>query len=116
MAKLTLSSIGTLLRKKRGDRGIREVASEIGISSATLSRVENGKLPDLDTFSKMCRWLQIDPSEVLGCEDTLKTRRTSEQNIIQVHLRTDKTQAPEVAQALTDMILKAQSMISEKQR
>lgn len=116
MTKLTLSSIGPLLREKRGNRGIREVASEIGISSATLSRVENGKFPDLDTFSKMCRWLQIDPSEVLGCKDTLKASRTSEQNIISVHLRTDRTQDPEVAQALTDMILKAQDMISEKQR
>lgn len=61
-----IARIGPLLREKRRHRALREVAAEIGVSSATLSRVENGQLPDLQTFSKICRWLDTDPSVFLG--------------------------------------------------
>lgn len=114
MAKPSLRSIGPLVREKRGAKGIREAAQEIGISSATLSRVENGKLPDLDTFSKVCRWLKIDASEILGCEAPAAKESIQGQGMVFAHLRAEKTQSPEVAQALAEMILAAQSMISEK--
>jgi transcriptional regulator with XRE-family HTH domain len=35
-------------------------AKQIGISKSTLSRVENGSLPDLITFFKIVRWLGSD--------------------------------------------------------
>jgi transcriptional regulator with XRE-family HTH domain len=111
VAKVTLSNIGQLLRERRGNGGIREVAREIGISPATLSRVENGKLPDLETFSKVCRWLKIDPGEVLGVKGAGSA--SSQDRIVSAHLRADKTQSPEAAQALAEMILAAQRMISE---
>lgn len=114
MAKLGLSSIGPLVREKRGTRGVREVAQEIGISSATLSRVENGRLPDLDTFSKICRWLEIDPGEVLGCKVPGAKEAPSELDTVFAHLRAEKTESPEVAQALAEMILAAHRMISAK--
>ncbi len=55
-----------LLAKKRRGRGLRETAKEIGISSATLSRVERGKEPSLSIFSKICKWLETDPGPLLG--------------------------------------------------
>src|SRR5205809_6297369 len=75
--RLHLHQMGPLVRERRGERGIREVAADIGISPATLSRVERGKLPDLDTFSKLCRWLQVDPAEVLGVEHGSSRKRAS---------------------------------------
>jgi len=33
---------------------------EIGISKATLSRIENGSMPDLLTFFKIVKWLKTD--------------------------------------------------------
>ncbi len=116
MAKVTLSNIGQLLRDRRGKGGIREVAREIGISPATLSRVENGKLPDLDTFSKVCKWLKIDPGEVLGYKSSVPGSGLPKDSIISAHLRADKNQSPEAAQALAEMILAAQRMISESHR
>jgi transcriptional regulator with XRE-family HTH domain len=35
-------------------------AKQIGISKATLSRIENGSLPDLITYFKIVKWLNSD--------------------------------------------------------
>jgi len=111
VAKLGLTSIGPLLRERRGVRGIREVAAEIGISYATLSRVENGKLPDLQTFSKICTWLELDPGEILGCGNKPKPSQSKEGATILAHFRADKNLNPNTIQALTEIVLRAQKMI-----
>jgi transcriptional regulator with XRE-family HTH domain len=38
---------------------------EIGISKATLSRIENGSMPDLLTFFKIVKWLGNDIKEYI---------------------------------------------------
>jgi transcriptional regulator with XRE-family HTH domain len=55
-----------MILQKRGRRGVRAVAKEIGISFATLSRMERGRAPRVDTLKKICVWLRIDPGQVLG--------------------------------------------------
>jgi transcriptional regulator with XRE-family HTH domain len=104
MPRLTLEAIGLKLIEKRGDRGVREVAREIGTSPATLSRVERGHLPDLETFGKICRWLGLDPGDVLGTKNDTPTRPVAS---IQTHFRKDDAVNPATAQALADLILKA---------
>lgn len=116
MAKLSLTSLGTILKDKRGNRGIREIATEIGISSATLSRVENGKIPDLITFAKICTWLKIDPSEMLGCKETVSNHATSEIKTVAAHLRANKDLDKETLSSLTEMILQARSMLAQHVR
>lgn len=86
------------------------MADEIGISPATLSRVERGKLPDLETFSKICRWLRIDPGEVLGVKR--QTQAGNREMTVSAHFRADKALSPDAAQALAEMILAAQRMIA----
>lgn len=111
MARLSLTSIAPLVKEKRGTKGIREVAAEIGISYATLSRIENGKLPDLQTFSKICMWLELDPGEILGCGSKPKAGQTKEGATVLAHLRADKNLNRDTLQALTEMVLRAQKMI-----
>lgn len=48
-------------RKKR--IGLRVFAKEIGTSSSTLSRIELGKKPDIDTFFKLCYWMKRSSNE-----------------------------------------------------
>lgn len=38
----------------------RTAANEIGISAPTLSRLNNGRPPDLITYYKCCKWLNLD--------------------------------------------------------
>ena len=40
-------------------------AKNIGISKSTLSRIENGSMPDLLTFFKIVKWLKTDFKEYI---------------------------------------------------
>lgn len=64
MVRASILSIGPLLHEKRINegKGIREVAREIGISPATLSRVENGSTPHVEAFRRILDWLDMDMS------------------------------------------------------
>ena len=111
MASISLAQLGTLLKERRATRGVREVARDIDISPATLSRVENGKTPDLDTFEKICRWLGLDPGEVLGFgESTAKV----EPVVATAHLRAKREISPELARALGEMVQRTQSMFGDE--
>jgi transcriptional regulator with XRE-family HTH domain len=97
---------GRILQHRAG-RGIRETAKEVGVSPATLSRVENGKIPDLETFGKICAWLGDDPARYLG------TAAVGSQDVrkAQVHFKKGAAIEKDSAQALSEMILAAQRMM-----
>jgi transcriptional regulator with XRE-family HTH domain len=104
--QVNIRELGALIRAKRGSRGLREVASEIGgVSASTMSRVEQGKVPDLDTFMRLCKWLNVSPDEFMQGKASIKNitgSTTSE--MITAHLRTDRTLDPDTAEALAKMI------------
>lgn len=105
-----LSSLGALVRKKRGERKLRETARDIGIGPATLMRVENGRIPDIETFGKLCKWLGVDPGTFLGFAPEQSTR-SSQAALpdtpvsLSAHFRADKTPEPDTVSALAKMIL-----------
>lgn len=63
---LDTQQLAALLKARRGERGLREVAQEIGdVSPPTLSRIENGKMLDVETFLRVCDWLQVAPQQFI---------------------------------------------------
>lgn len=107
--EIDIHKLAALVRTKRGKRGLRETAQEIGgISISTLSRVELGKIPDLATFLRLCRWLgvpaeQFAPEAAPGnAQEPAPTVSTPE--MIVAHLRADRTLDPHTAEALSTMI------------
>lgn len=54
-----------VLQAKARDYPLREVALQTGISAATLSRLERGKAPDLETFFAVCSWLGAAPDQFM---------------------------------------------------
>ena len=90
------------MRDARGAKGIRAAAVEIGVSTATLSRIENGHLPDLETFRRVCEWLGADPSSVLGFQPTAGA------SVSMVHFKKKKTQSAKTLRTLGEMIAAAQ--------
>ena len=105
---LRLSELGPLVQRKRGLKGVRAAAAEVGISHATFSRIENGQMPDLETFAKVCRWLSVDPAEFLGSPEKHEITTAA------VHFRKDKTVQPRTAASLANLILAAQSALKAR--
>ncbi len=111
MARRTLESLGTLVKDTRGSRKLREVAAEIGISPATLMRIENGRTPDIGTFAKVCKWLKIDPRELMGVPyETDNVEIDKERIQVSAHLRANRTPHQETLKALVSMIALAAKM------
>jgi transcriptional regulator with XRE-family HTH domain len=105
MAELNTERLAAMVRAKRGKRGLREVAKEIGnVSASTLSRVEQGKVPDLETFFELCKWLNVGPEEFTGGNLNADQDAASTPEKIEIHLRADRTLEPETVDALITMV------------
>ena len=111
MARVTLQNLGTAVKKKRGDRGLRETAREIGTSAPTLSRIESGKMPDLQTFGKLCRWLELDPGTILNV--TPQRLQQDPDMIASAHLKAKQEISPETARALANVIVHVQRKLAD---
>jgi len=113
MRRKRLESLGALVRERRGDRTLRETAREIGIGPATMLRVESGRTPDVETFGKICQWLQLDPAGVLGVDLKKESKAadpTTEEDVsvrLSAHFKADSTPQPETIAALAKMLLYA---------
>jgi transcriptional regulator with XRE-family HTH domain len=115
MAQKPLESLGALVRSKRSQRKLREVAREIGIGPATLLRVESGRIPDVLTFGKICKWLQVDPGIFLGFEKNSPSRpgiQTQSPSLLVFsgHLKAAQTQQHETIHALAQLLFLASQM------
>jgi transcriptional regulator with XRE-family HTH domain len=107
---MSIVKLGKIVMERRGEEGIREFAKKLGISPATLSRIENGKLPDLETFSKICDKLGLDPSDLLlgGKKTTSQASAAISTSAVHVHFKADAQQSPSAANDLAKLILAAQ--------
>jgi len=109
MPRRPLESLGASVREKRGQKKLRETAREIGFGTATLTRVESGRIPDLETFGKICRWLAIDPGEFLGYETSPRKTPSAPHptSTVTAHLKADRTPKAATVSAIAQMVLTA---------
>lgn len=105
---LSIENLGKIIVERRGTLGVRAAAKEIDISPATLSRIENGNVPDLVTFAKICKWLGEDPNRFLGMRPS-----GSPVESVTVHLRKQKTTSVDTATALGGMIIATQNALRD---
>ena len=110
---MTILRLGAMLRDRRGGRGIREAAQEIGISAATLTRVESGRLPDIATFQKICSWLKVNPAEILDIP-TENSPPSTDALVAAVHLRADQTLPEGAAADLAQLIVVAHRELARR--
>lgn len=109
---LDTERLANLVRSKRGNRGLRDTAKEIGnISPSTISRVENGKTPDMDTFLALCDWLEVPAAELIKNTENEEDLDTPE--AITIQLRADKNLDPAVANALASLVKAAYKDLSQ---
>jgi DNA-binding Xre family transcriptional regulator len=99
-----MQELSLMVKRKRGDLGLRKAAEQIGITHTTLSRVESGRVPDLKTFGLICKWLEVEPNQVLGFPTPQSTARQKFQPA--AHYRAQKTMSADTAQHLGVLIAK----------
>lgn len=100
---LNTELLATMLKNKRDKKGLRAVAQEIGdVSFATLSRIEQGKVPDVDTFIKICKWLDVSTDTFIITSKNFN--KASSKDIVIAHLRAEKALSPETINALVKVI------------
>ena len=49
------------VKLKSGLETVRDIGDACGTSASTISRMFNGKIPDIDTFMRMCAAFQLEP-------------------------------------------------------
>ena len=115
-----LDRLSAHLRTKRGQRGLREVAEEIGdVSASTLSRIEQGNMPDVATFMRICQWLGVESSEFTT--ETAKEKKKGlniekggdTPHAIETHFRAERVLPPATIDALSEMIRVAYKAANE---
>ena len=111
-----VKKLAGMLKAKRGRLGLRAVADEIsGVSASTLSRVEQGNVPDLDTFFRLCQWLGVSADEFASSHSLGK--RGSPLNsveFIEAHFRAERVLPDQAIEALSQMVQFAYAAASKK--
>jgi transcriptional regulator with XRE-family HTH domain len=107
---LAIEKLGEMISTRRGAVGVRAAANEIGISPATLSRIENGNVPDLATFAAICRWLGEDPATFRGMQPS-----NAEAQPASVRGRQRKSRGIATAGGLGGMIVAAQQALRDRE-
>jgi len=100
---LNTELFASLVKSKRGKKGLRDAAVEIDVSAATLSRVEQGKLPDVETFIRICKWLEV-PTDTFIIGDKLPLSNVSEKERLVYQLRSSRELDPDTIDAMVKMV------------
>ena len=116
-SEIDIDRFAQLIRAKRGKRGLRVVAVEIGdVTASTLSRIENGKVPDLNTFIRICRWLGLSPDYFMAAgPDVPPEANRGAPEIVSLHLRADRVLDTKTARALVNMVQLAVAAVEDDQ-
>jgi transcriptional regulator with XRE-family HTH domain len=115
--------LGRAIRRKREEMGLslRDVADETGVSASTLSRIENGTgKPDADNIARLTGWLNVPVERIMSGRDAESNEeravvyfpQESTPEIVEAHLRADRSLTPETAKALSELFRVAYAQFS----
>lgn len=113
--KVDVGALYAALDAQRRARGLswRQLATEAGVSASTLTRMAQGKRPDVDGFAALLSWLGI-PAESFMRGGTREEPEAMA--AISSLLRARRDLSPESAAALEDIIRAAYERLREKPR
>ncbi|MBF6599044.1 MAG: helix-turn-helix transcriptional regulator [Dehalococcoidia bacterium] len=87
----------------------RKVSLQSGVSASTLTRIAQGKRPDVDSLASLASWAALDIDEFVRSrreEARPASRKPTPLAMISTYLRADPNLSPEAAAAL-DAVVKA---------
>jgi transcriptional regulator with XRE-family HTH domain len=83
----------------------KAVATQAGVSASTLTRIGQGRRPDVDSFGALTSWAGLDPDDFFAHTAASREQR-SPLSEISLLLRRDPNLSPDAATAL-DQLVKA---------
>jgi transcriptional regulator with XRE-family HTH domain len=100
---IAIDELGDELRRRRKDLdlSLRDVEEITEVSSATLSRIERGSMPDLGIVAKLANWLGV-TVQATGAKPRREGSDEELKRTIEVHLRANKKVPPGLAKTIAD--------------
>jgi transcriptional regulator with XRE-family HTH domain len=89
----------------------KQVANESGVSASTLTRMAQGKRPDVDGLAALAAWSGLDTDDFVRATDRPAPEPLAQ---ISTYLRSDKNLTPESADALDTLIRVAYTQLAAK--
>lgn len=117
------AELGRAIKRRREelDLSLRDVADVTGVSASTLSRIENGTgKPDADNIARLTGWLDMPIDRVMNkkaandVEPVIYYPHEKTPEIVEAHLRADKSLTPETAKALSELFRVAYKQFSKQ--
>lgn len=108
--RLDLAQLGSLLRERRGHLSLRQAAADAGVSFSTFTRIEGGSQPDLTSFTLLCAWLGVSPTQFFT-PAAMRTADPVEEAIS--HLNSDPRLRPEAADKISGVLRSMYEALAE---
>jgi lambda repressor-like predicted transcriptional regulator len=104
--RLDVYALIAALNAQREARGIswRKLAQEAGVSPSSLTRMQQGKLPDVNTFTALTHWLRIPAEKFLTATKLVGIRKPHPLAMASTLLRGNREMTPEALKALDELM------------
>lgn len=114
-ARLDVRALYAVLDEQRKSRRLswRQVANEAGVSPSTLTRLAQGKRPDVDGFASLVGWLNMSADQFLRADGQPSQEEPEPLAVISALLRARRELSAESAEALEDIIRVAYERLKE---
>jgi transcriptional regulator with XRE-family HTH domain len=80
----------------------KEVAAQSGVSASTLTRMAQGKRPDVDGLAALAAWSGLDADDFVRSDD--ERPEAEPLAMISTYLRSDRNLSPEAAKAIDELV------------
>ncbi|WP_345962429.1 helix-turn-helix domain-containing protein [Streptomyces sp. BRB040] len=100
------------LDRTRQERGLlwKDVAGQAGVSASTLTRLAQGRRPDVDGLAALVSWANLSADDFVRRNDEPQAADTLAK--VATHLRGDRNLTPEAADALEALIAVAYKQLA----
>ena len=96
------------------EKNWKQVAGESGVSASTLTRMAQGKRPDVDGLAALCAWSGLDADDFVRTQDDQRSA-PEPLAMISTYLRSDRNLTPEAAKALEGVIKATYETLRKKE-
>ena len=91
--------------QRRGRRMTwKAVAAQAGVSASTLTRMTQGRRPDVDGLAALASWANLEPGDFIRDRHNTRSSRPEPLAAISSYLRNDPNLTPEGARAIDEMV------------